>query len=164
LLVRGVKGWIAIVVALLPATITCPALAAGTPTRSEYVSTLERICKPDVLATQRVMKGVRSDVRAERDAVAARKFGRGAAIFARTVRDIGAVRRPPADTARLHKWFVYLGRQKEYLKQVTARLRAGETIRAQRATARFIHNGNLANNVVLAFGFNYCSFRFSRFG
>ena len=37
-------------------------------------------------------------------------------------------------------------------------------IKAQRLTARFIHNGNLANNVVLAFGFDWCSFKFSRYG
>jgi hypothetical protein len=27
----------------------------------------------------------------------------------------------------------------------------------------FVHNGNLANDVVIAFGFNYCRFKFSRF-
>ncbi len=37
-------------------------------------------------------------------------------------------------------------------------------IKAQRLTARFIENGNLANNVTLAFGFNYCSFKFIRYG
>ncbi len=55
-------------------------------------------------------------------------------------------------------------RQESYLKQITAQLQAGHAIKAQRLTARFIHNGNLANNVVLAFGFDYCSFKFSRYG
>jgi hypothetical protein len=151
-------------VAVLAAALACSALAAEPLTRGEYVSQLETICRPDVEATERVMKGVRHDVQAERDAVAARKFHRGAAIFSRTVRSISAVPRPPADVKKLSKWFVYLGRQERYLREITARLRAGETIGAQRATARFIHNGNLANNVVLAFGFNYCSFKFSRFG
>ena len=72
--------------------------------------------------------------------------------------------RPPADSAKLAKWFVYLGRQESYLKSITAELRAGHTIAAQRLTARFIKNGNHANNTVLAFGFNYCSFKFSRYG
>ena len=62
------------------------------------------------------------------------------------------------------KWFGYLKRQEAYLRQITAQLRAEQTIKAQRLTARFIHNGNLANNVVLAFGFDYCSFKFSRYG
>ncbi len=47
---------------------------------------------------------------------------------------------------------------------MTARLEAERVIEAQRAIARFIHNGNLANNAVLAFGFDYCDFRFSRYG
>jgi hypothetical protein len=72
--------------------------------------------------------------------------------------------RPPEDVARLAKWFGYLDRQESYLRRITAQLRAGRAIKAQRLTARFIHSGNLANNVVLAFGFNYCSFKFSRYG
>ena len=32
------------------------------------------------------------------------------------------------------------------------------------STQMFFHNGNLANNVVLSFGFEYCSFKFSRYG
>ena len=59
---------------------------------------------------------------------------------------------------------VHLPAPGAYLQQITAQLRAGQAIKAQRLTARFIHNGNLANNVVLAFGFDYCSFKFSRYG
>jgi hypothetical protein len=154
-----------LVAALIAVTSIGQAAAAETPpTREDYVARLETICKPDVLATQRTMKGVRDDVRAERDGVAAGKFARGAGIFGGTIEGISAVPRPPADSARLKKWFGYLRLQEKYLGEITAHLRARQSIKAQRATARFIHNGNLANNVVLAFGFNYCSFRFSRFG
>ncbi len=140
------------------------AAAEATPTRPEYVARLEGICKPHALATQRTMKGVRALVRAERLALAADKFSRATQLFDSTVREIAAVPRPPADTTRLAKWFVYLGRQVSYLKMITTQLRAGHTIPAQRLTARFIHDGNLANNEVLPFGFNYCSFKFSRYG
>ena len=145
---------------LLPAT----AAAAEPPTRAEYVSQLEGICKPDAEATQRAMKGARSDISAERLSVAAGKFSKAASIFGSTVRAMGTVPEPSADTAKLSKWFSYLDMQESYLVQTTAQLRAGHAIRAQRLTARFIHNGNLANNVILAFGFNYCSFKFSRYG
>jgi hypothetical protein len=148
----------------LAGIVAAAAIAEEAPTRQEYVLRLEQICEPDVVATQKAMQGVRDDVRAERDAIAARKFGRGAAIFSGTINSIAVIPRPPSDAARLQKWFVYLKRQEKYLREITARLRVGQTIKAQRSTARFIHNGNLANNVVLAFGFNYCSFRFSRFG
>jgi hypothetical protein len=138
--------------------------AAEAPTRDEYVDRLEAVCKPDALATQQTMKGARADIRAERLAVAEKKFAQATSIFGGTFKVIVAVPRPPADTTRLDKWFTYLKRQASYLREITAQLRRDNAIKAQRLTARFIHNGNLANNVVLAFGFNYCSFKFSRYG
>ena len=151
--------------------VTLPALlwagsvgAAEVPTRTGYVSQLEAICKPGADATQRAMKGARGDLQAERIAVATGKFAKATTIFAGTVGKIAKVPRPTADLARLAKWFTFLGQQETNLRQITAELRAGRAIKAQRLTARFIHNGNLANNVVLAFGFNYCSFKFSRYG
>jgi hypothetical protein len=140
------------------------AAAAEAPTRDEYVARLEGVCKPDTEATLRAMKGARSDIRSERLATAAGKFAKASAIFGSTVKKISAVPRPSADAAKLGKWFGYLKNQQSYLRQITTQLRLGHAIKAQRLTARFIHNGNLANNVVLAFGFNYCSFKFSRYG
>jgi hypothetical protein len=140
------------------------AAAAEAPTREEYVEALEKTCKPDALATQRVMKGARGDIREERLGPATRKFAKATSIFGGTVKRIAVVPRPPADEPKLERWFTYLNRQEAYLRQITAQLRQNHAIKAQRLTARFIHNGNLANNVVLAFGFNYCSFKFSRYG
>lgn len=160
------------VVALLAAIALVAALssfaavagAAEESTRAEYVARLEAICKPDALATQRAMKGARSDVQHERLKVAAPKFAQATSIFGGTVKKIAAVPRPPADREHLRKWFGYLDQQERYLVKITAKLRADEALPAQRLTARFIHTGNLANNVVLAFGFEYCSFKFSRYG
>jgi hypothetical protein len=158
---RSIGITLFLAVALL---IAATAPAAEAPTRDEYVERLERACKPDALATQKAMKGARADVRAERLTVAAEKFAKATAIFGGTVKEISAVPRPSADTARLGKWFTYLKRQESYLGQITEQLRQDHAIKAQRLTARFIHNGNLANNVVLAFGFDWCSFKFSRYG
>lgn len=138
--------------------------AAEAPTRVEYVDQLEQICKPDTEATQRAMKGARSDVSAERMGAAAGKFAKATSIFGSTVKKMAVVSRPQADAVKLGKWFGYLKAQESYLKQITAQLRARHGIPAQRLIARFIHSGNLANNVVLAFGFDSCSFKFSRYG
>ena len=157
---RGFAILLAAAAALaLPALV----LAEGTPTRAEYVTQLEAICKPNAEATEGAVKGVRADVKAERLSVAAGKFAKAKRIFGATVKTMAAVARPPADTAKLAKWFDYLGQEERYLGKIAADLRAGRTIASQRASARFVHNGNLANNVVLAFGFDYCSFKFSRF-
>ena len=146
--------------------LVCAVAMAEEPmTRSVYVPRLEKLCKPRAEATRQVMEGVRDDVRSpKRIPIAARKFARAAAIFGGTVKLLERVPRPPADVERLREWFVYLNRQEDYLQRIAAQLRVGRTIKAQRLTARFIHNGNLANNVTLAFGFDWCSFKFSRYG
>lgn len=149
--------------ATLALVVAAPA-SAEAPSRDEYVTQLEQVCKPDAEATQRVMKGARADIRAERLAPAAEKFAAAASIFGGTVREIETAPRPSGDEAKLDRWFGYLRAQESYLKRITVQLRADHAIRAQRLTARFIHNGNLANNVVLAFGFDSCSFKFSRYG
>lgn len=155
------------------AVLTAVALAAASPAvagaeeppdRDGYVTELEGICKPRALATQRAMKGARADMSAERFVVAATKFAAADRIFGGTVKRISAVPRPPDDVARLRKWFGYLNRQQDYLGRIVAELRADRGVPAQRLVSRFIHNGNLANEVVLAFGFEYCAFKFSRYG
>jgi hypothetical protein len=159
------RRWIAAAALGMALFVTAAsAVAAEAPTRPEYVTQLEQVCKPDAEATQRAMKGARADVRAERLTLAAGKFASATSIFGSTLKQIAAVPRPPADATKLGKWFGYLKTQESYLNQITAQLRADHAIQAQRLTARFIHNGNLANNVVLAFGFDSCSFKFSRYG
>jgi hypothetical protein len=137
---------------------------SATVSRSDYVRQVEPTCRTGAKATQRAMDGVRDDVRAERLGIAAHKFTRAASIFGRTVSTIAGVPRPAPDTEMLKVWFSHLKQQKGYLRSIAAQLRAGRTIKAQRLLARFIHSGNQANNSVLPFGFNYCNFKFSRFG
>ena len=158
------RSWAVVAAIGAALLLSASAAAAEAPTRDEYVAQLEGICKPDAEATQKAMKGARNDVRAERLAVAAAKFAKAASIFGLSVKAMSAAPQPAGDEAKLDKWFGYLRAQESYLKQVTAQLRADHAIQAQRLIARFIHNGNLANNAVLAFGFDYCSFKFSRYG
>jgi hypothetical protein len=143
--------------------LSASAGAAVRPDRAEYVNRLESICKPGVEATQQAVRGVRSDIQAERLAVAAGKLGRAARIFDGTVRRISAVPRPPSDVTHLAKWFGYLKLQKSYLARAAQALRAERIPRYQHNAVLFVHNGNLANDVVIAYGFNYCRFKFSRF-
>jgi nucleotide-binding universal stress UspA family protein len=138
--------------------------AAESPERAEYVTRLESVCKPGVEATQRAVRGLRSDIKAERLSVAARKLSSAARIFDGTVRSISPVPRPPLDGTQLAKWFDYLELQEAYLAKAAAALRAERIVGYQHNAVRFVHTGNLANDVVIAFGFNYCRFKFSRFG
>lgn len=148
---------------LLALTAFCAISAAAELTRPEYVGRLEQICKPGSDTTERAVSGVRADVRAERLAVAGGKFARAQRIFAATVRSISPVPRPAADRATLSRWFAALGQEKLYLGQMVKTLRADDVAGFQRVSARFIHEGNRANNAVVSFGFNYCSFKPTRF-
>jgi hypothetical protein len=156
--------WRLVAVASLAAIVlSASAGAEALPDRPEYVSRLESICEPGVEATQRAVRGVRSDIQAERLAVAAGKLGRATRIFDGTVAEITSVPRPPLDETQLAKWFGYLRLQESYLGKAAAALRAQRIVQYQHHAVRFVHNGNLANDVVIAFGFNYCRFKFSRF-
>lgn len=140
------------------------AVAATAPERPEYVDRLESICKPGVEATQRAVRGVRADILAERLRVASRKLAHAGRIFDGTVGRISRVPRPDSDSELLDKWFHYLRLQEDYLARSAAALRAERIARYQRSSVRFVHTGNLANDVVISFGFDYCRFKFSRFG
>ena len=156
---------------LLRATLAALALllglasiaAAEEPTRAEYVDQLERICKPGTEATQRAVRGTRSDVKAERLRRAAQKVTKAKRIFAGTVRSISRVPRPSAYAPTLDRWFTALDRETAALGRTAAALRADDVARFQRVWADFIHEGNKANNVVVSFGFDYCDFKPSRF-
>lgn len=154
---------LAIALAIPLIALATSASAASAPDRPEYVSRLESICKPGVEETQRAVRGVRSDVSAERLGIASRKLFSAEKIFDRTVRRISAVPRPPADAAQLKKWFSYLADQKSYLRKAALALGAQRIVAYQHNAVRFVHTGNLANDVVISFGFNYCRFKFRRF-
>jgi hypothetical protein len=157
----SVAAFAALVLAL--SVVAAIASGAPAPTRPEYVAGLERICKPGSEQTQRAVRGVRADVRAERLTLAGRKFAKAKTIFANTVRSIAVVPRPSADRAVLARWFAALGREELYLGQMVETLGDNDVADFQRVSARFIHEGNSANNAVISFGFEYCSFKPTRF-
>lgn len=145
------------------ASVALAAEPAEAPTRAEYVERLEKICKPGSLATQRAVRGMRADIRAERLRVAGRKFAKAKRIFGGTVASIKRVPRPSEDEATLARWFKALAKEQAYLGRIVASLKAEDVARFQRVSADFIHQGNKANNIVVSFGFDYCAFKPSRF-
>jgi len=158
---RPLTALLVLLAVALPAA--AGAETAEAPTRAEYVTRLERICKPRSEATRRAVRGVRADVRAERLRVAAAKFARARTIFSRTVDSIAAVTRPTDDRDTLARWFKALAKEESYLRGIVSSLRAEDVARFERASADFIHQGNKANNIVVSFGFDFCAFKPTRF-
>ena len=152
-----------VAIALLGGAGGAAAEEAPAPSRAEYVARLEGICKPRALATERAVRGMRADLRAERLAIAAAKFSRASHLFAATVREISPLPRPMADRATLTRWFGFLAQEQSNLRRIVTVLRADQPVAFQHASARFVKSGESADNVVLAFGFDYCYFKLSRF-
>jgi hypothetical protein len=143
--------------------VAAAALAAEPPTREEYVAQVEPICERNTLENARILKGVRDKVRQGRLGAAGNQFIRASEEFGETVREIAAVPRPPADDARLVKWFGFLKIIKKHLRHLGAALREGDRIKATHESIRVQRSSNAANNVSFVFEFRYCRITPSRF-
>lgn len=159
------RGVLAVAASLLGVVALLLPLAAGAaePTRAEYVSRLETICKPRSEATSRAVRGTRSDVQHERLKLAATKFAKAEKIFAGTISAISRVPRPAPDRVTLSRWFVALGKETGYLRGSAAALRAENLSRFEKVNGQFFRYGSKTNNIVVSFGFNYCAFKPQRY-
>jgi hypothetical protein len=148
---------------LLLAVLTVNSARGAEVTRASYREAVEPICKSNTQANERILKGVRAEVRHNELKPAAIQFERAAKALGRTLAQLKAVPQPSADQAKLTKW---LGKVKEEVglfAAVAAKLRAGHKAAAEEKVVRLTHNANLANNVVIVFEFQYCRFEPSRF-
>lgn len=153
---------LALVVALLAAV---PAVLAdeGEITRDEYVARLEPICKANTKANARILKGVKGQVKQGKLVPAGKRFIRASGALGRSVRQMAAVPKPSADTARLSKWFKYLTNEKRFLQLIGKSLKEGNKFKAQKLAVKLNRNNNQANNTVISFGFDECRIDSSRF-
>jgi hypothetical protein len=137
--------------------------AAAEITREAYKEAVEPICKVNTEANERILGGVRSEVRAGKLKPAAARFAKAATELKKTIGQLRAVPRPSADVARLSRWLGKVSLEAGLFEQVAAKLRAGEKTEAQRVAVKLTSNAAKANNAVLAFEFEYCRFEPSRF-
>ncbi len=151
--------------AAIAISLVAPIAAAdeAVPSREEYVAAIEPICEANTEANKRILKNVRSKVKAGKLTPAGRQFIRASEAFRSTLRAISAVPRPPADDARLLKWFGALEIIEGRLRDVGKALLDGDKIKATHETIRLQRSGNAANNVGFVFGFSHCRITPSRF-
>src|ERR1700709_526367 len=132
-------------------------------TRETYVAQVEPICKTNTKANERILDGAEKKVKEGKLKVAAGQFTQASAAFAKAITQIKAVPQPVADKAKLGKWIGYLEGEQKLLSEIGAAGKAGNTAKAQSRSVKLTQNGNLANNAVLGFDFNYCLIKQSRF-
>ncbi len=160
----GVPKTFAVALALV-ALLAAGAVAATSPTqtRESYVAAVEPICKTNTKANEQILAGVRKKIQKGQLAVAAGQFAKASSAFGKAVKQIKAVPQPPADTAKLGKWFGHLEEETKLLGEIGKALKADKKSKAQTLSVRLTHNGNIANNAVLGFDFDYCLIDSSKF-
>lgn len=137
--------------------------AQGEVTRGEYRAAVEPICKTNTNANNRILKGVRAKVKAEKLKAAASQFARASAALRKALDQLRAVEQPPADQRTLARWFGYVNAQADLLMTLSKKLAANQRVAASRLVARLNTNANLANSTVLAFNFNHCRIKPARY-
>jgi hypothetical protein len=160
----GAKGTLALIgLATLTVATTSALAAEGGPTRDEYAAQVDPICEQNTIANERILKGAQAKVNNGKMKAAGGQFIRASEKFGATVKEIAKVPRPPADDARLVKWFGFLKIVAKNLRMVGKALKEEDRIKAIHERIRVERSSNAANNVSFVFGFRYCRITPSRF-
>jgi hypothetical protein len=136
------------------------------PNRTEYVEQVDPICQTNTEANKRILKNVKTkarskSVKAVREAGS--QFIQASSAFGTAEKKIAAVPRPPADDARLLKWFKHLSIVRTDLRKLGKALQENEKILAAHEQVRVERAANAANNVSFVFEFKYCHLTPSNF-
>jgi hypothetical protein len=142
---------------------TVPIAEGAEVTRAQYVEQSEPICKANTTANRNILKGIRDDVREGKLKVAGGKFSRAARALHQTIQRLEQTPRPAADERILTRWFTHLNSETDLLEKVAGRLRKGSNVDLGQYVLELRHNANVANNVVLTFGFEYCLIQTARY-
>jgi hypothetical protein len=153
-----------IAAAVVAAAVAFSALAsAAEVTRDSYREAVEPICKTDTQANERILAGVKQEVRSGKLKPAAAQFAKAAKALNAAVAELRGVPQPPADTARLQKWLGKVTVEAGLFERVAKKLAAGDKAGAQKLVVKLSTQANAANNVVIPFQFQYCRLEPSRF-
>ena len=152
-----------ILVALLAVLVLAIAAGAEEATRESYREAAEPICKANTQANERILAGVRSEVRQGKLKAAARRFEKAGKALRATLAELKALPRPAADRDRLSRWFGLIDTEVGLFAKTARYLAAGNKRAAQGMVVRLEGVAARANNVVFPFEFEYCRFEPSRF-
>jgi hypothetical protein len=143
--------------------VAVPLVLAAEQTRETYVAQVEPICKVNTEANEKILKGVRAEVRHGELKPAAVQVTKAAKALQKTLIQLRAVPQPSADKARLGKWLGYIKTEVGLFEKTAKKLRAGDTVGAERTSLYLSRESNRANNLVFSFEFHYCHAEPSKF-
>lgn len=149
------------IVAILSGSLVIAVVLAATAfaaevSRDEYKEAAEPICQTSAKANERILSGVRKEVKQGKLKTAAAKFSKASKEQSQALQKLEALPQPAADEARLAKWFGYLQMEADLFEQAGRKLKAGDKPGAEHVFAKLTPTANKANNQVLPFEFRYC--------
>jgi hypothetical protein len=150
-------------VVLTTGMLAAPFAQGAEVTRDSYKEAVEPICKTNVENNERILKGVKSKVKAGKLDAAATQFTKAANTLHKALVKLKAVPQPPADQAKLTKWLKYIQEEEGYFLKIAQKLKAGDKNGATAMQIRLSNTASKANNQVLAFEFKYCKVEPSKF-
>jgi len=165
----SVIGWAHLKAAVVTISVVTLCCALALPasgeevTRTSYKEAAEPICRTNVEANERILAGVRSEVKRGQLDLAAKRFQRAAAALRGTLSELRQLPRPAADSARLGRWLGFVATEVKLLEKTARYLAAGEKGAAEGMVVRLKSVANRANNAVFAFEFEYCRLDPARF-
>jgi hypothetical protein len=143
--------------------LAVPFAQATEVTRESYKEAVEPICKTNVRANERILKGVKGEVKAGKLKLAATQFSKAASALHKALAKLKAVPQPTADQAKLAKWLKYIQEEEGFFSQIGKKLKAGDKNGATKMQILLVNTAEKANNEVLAFEFRYCKVNPSKF-
>jgi hypothetical protein len=139
-----------------------PALAAEV-TPDDYKAQVEPICKANTQANEKILKGVRENVKTGKLSKASQQLFAAAKALKKTRGELLQVPAPAADAARLTKWLGGVKTEIDLLEAAGKKLAQGEKNGASKMVIRLRSNAMKTNNLVLSYEFHYCKFEPQKF-
>jgi hypothetical protein len=149
-----------VAIAVLFATV--PALAAEV-TPDEYKAQVEPICKANTQANEKILEGVRKNVKQGKLSKASQQLFAAAKALKKTRGELLKVPTPSTDATRLTKWLDGVKTEVDLLEAAARKLAKGEKNGASKMVIRLKSNATKTNNLVLSYEFHYCKFEPQKF-
>jgi hypothetical protein len=138
------------------------AVALG-PEAQAYKEEVEPICKTNTEANEKILKGVRKEVKEGKTKKASRQLFAAAKALKRARAQLLQVPKPAEDAARLTKWLAGVKTEIVLLETTGRKLAKGERNAAARMQIKLESNARKTNNIVLDYQFRYCHFEPAKF-
>ncbi len=138
------------------------ASAAGTGS-AEYKEQVEPICKKDTEANEKILKGVRANVKAGKLKKASRQLSSAAKALKHAYAQLSRVPKPAEDAVRLTTWLKGVKTEAGLFEATSRKLAKGQKNAAQKMIVRLQSNATKTNNQVLDYEFRYCRLQPNKF-